>query len=403
MTQDSVDEMLDLAERLRAQNGGELDESAIQAVSEATGMPVEYVRLAAKLRVEKEKRTALGNIRAQFLTLGPETRRYVFSGMAAALGSLFSTIGTRMDQVTETISNSSYGLFGMLSLLCMGLAAYNISLARDVKTAAVSGAIFGAGGLLMSSLFSMLLGVQGRFAEWVLIPYAAIGAVAGIVLFKIVDRNRAKLGLKDPKKDRQDLLRQLVDLQTKLKSAEMSVTFLSLDVVGSTRMKQHADPLAVEFTFNEYHAFVDRLAVKYGGRVHSTAGDGMICAFENTVHAFAAAKNIQAGLIELNTFRNKIGTPIVLRAGIHSGTVMAPDTGDVTTVSFAHVIDMTAHIQKECPAGGIAVSSVSAAQLAGGMQTVGTERIRAMDLEAAVWMPRQTLSLGNAPLKQEPA
>ncbi len=393
MTEDSVEQMLALAERLREANGGELDESAIQAVSEATGAPIEYVRLAVKLRAEKEKKTKIGNIRAQFLTLGPETRRYVFSGIGAALGAMFSVVGTRLDQATETFNGSSYSLFGMLGLLCLGLAAYNVSLARDSRTATMAGAIYGGGFYLMSALFSMLLQVQAQFSEWVLIPFSVIGAVLALGLFKMVDANRIKLGLKDPVKDRQDLLRQLVNLQDKLRSGEQSMTFACFDVVGSTRMKQSADALAIEFTFNEYHDFVERISRKYGGRVHSTAGDGIICAFENPAQAFGAAKNIQAGLIELNTFRNKIGTPIVLRAGIHSGTVVAPDAEDATTVNFSHVIDMAAHIQKVCPPGGIAVSSAAATQLSGGFEMVGPERVRAMDHEAAIWLPKQPMSL----------
>jgi class 3 adenylate cyclase len=275
----------------------------------------------------------------------------------------------------------------------LGLAAYNISLARESRTAAVAGAIYGGGFYLMSALFSMILQVQAQFSEWVLIPFCLIGAVGALLLFKVVDANRSKLGLKDPVKDRQDLLRELVRLQEKLRSGEQSMTVATFDIVGSTKMKQVADPLAVEFTFNEYHDFVERISRKYGGTVHSTAGDGIICAFENPAQAFGAAKNVQAGLIELNTFRNKIGTPIVLRAGIHTGTVMVPDVEDVTSVNFAHVIDIASHIQKACPPGGIAVSSSAAAQLAGGFQAIGNERLTVMDVEAAVWIPKQPMAL----------
>ncbi|HSI71903.1 MAG TPA: adenylate/guanylate cyclase domain-containing protein, partial [Fimbriimonas sp.] len=212
-------------------------------------------------------------------------------------------------------------------------------------------------------------------------------------VYKIVDRNRSKWGLKDPVKDRQELLRQLHDLQNKLQSGKQSMTFVSFDVVGSTRMKQSADPLAVEFTFNEYHDFVERIARKHGGSLHSTAGDGIICAFENSTDGFAAAKNIQAGLIELNTFRNKIGTPLVLRAGLHTGTVVAPDATDASSVNFAEVIDLAAHLQKACPPGGIAVSTAAAAHLVGGFQAVGNQRVNVLDIEAAIWQPRQALAL----------
>src|SRR5262249_37432708 len=168
----------------------------------------------------------------------------------------------------------------------------------------------------------------------------------GLLVFKIVDTYRAKLGLIDPVKERQELLKQLVDIQDKLRSGEQTISFLSVDIVGSTRMKQIADPLSVEFTFTEYHKFVEMIARRYGGRVHSTAGDGMTLAFDSPSQAFGAARTIQTGVIELNTFRNKIGVPIVLRCGVHTGTVMAPDASDVTTINFADVIDISAHLQK---------------------------------------------------------
>ncbi|HJP82015.1 MAG TPA: hypothetical protein VJ835_00795, partial [Fimbriimonadaceae bacterium] len=55
ITDDGVQQMLELAERLRSANGGDLDEAAIQAVAEATSAPLEYVRLALRIRGEKKK------------------------------------------------------------------------------------------------------------------------------------------------------------------------------------------------------------------------------------------------------------------------------------------------------------------------------------------------------------
>ena len=154
-------------------------------------------------------------------------------------------------------------------------------------------------------------------------------------------------------------------------------------------MKQAADPLSVEFTFTEYHKFVEMIAKRYGGRLHSTAGDGLTLAFDSPGQAFGAARTIQSGIIELNTFRNKIGIPIVLRCGIHTGKVVAPDASDVTTINFADVIDISAHLQKGCPAGGIAVSSAAAALIPGGPTTVGAQTIQTDGgVRGYVWTPK---------------
>jgi class 3 adenylate cyclase len=393
LSDDSVEEMLALAERLREANGGELDESAIQAVAEATNAPVEYVRLAVRMRVEKTQKHPLAHLKAQFVALGPETRRYVLAGVAAAVAAMLNVLEMKVSQVTEAANNSSYGVFGMLSLVVLLMGAYNASLSRESRTAAIAGGIFAGGFYLTSAAFAMLFSLKAQFGEWALIPIAIAGAIGGLLSYRVMERHRAKLGLKDPVKDRQDLLRQLVDLQAKLRTNEQSLAFLSLDIVGSTKMKTAADPLAVEFTFNEYHSFVERIVKKHGGSVHSTAGDGIMCAFESGLSAFTAAKNIQSELIELNTFKNQIGVPIVLRAGIHEGKVFAADAGDVTTVNFTQVIDLAAHLEKACPPGGVAVSSAAAFSIPGGLNSVGDMRIRASDTDAAVWLPRHTLSL----------
>ena len=192
-------------------------------------------------------------------------------------------------------------------------------------------------------------------------------------------------------------------LQDKLRTGEQSISFLSLDIVGSTKIKAAADPLSVEFTFTEYHHFVDRIVKQHGGKVHSTAGDGITCAFEHPQQAYMAARQIQSGLVELNAFRNKTGVPLVLRAGVHTGNVVVPPGEDITKVNFAHVIDMSAHIQKVCPPGGIAVSEVSSRLIPGGGATIGQELIESHDIKAFVWKPRAItpdLQLAPPPMPQ---
>jgi hypothetical protein len=279
MTEEGVEQMLILAERLREANGGELDDSAIHAVAEATGAPVEYVRLAVKLRAEKEKKSFISNLRSQYRTLDPNTRRYVLSGAAAASSALLMTADHRMSAFTLSQMEASYGIFTMLATVVAGLGIYNICLSRNLKTAAFSGAFLAGGWYLMSSVFAFVFGVRAHVTPFFFPFVTMLGAAAGMGLFSITEKNRSKLGFKDPARERQDLLKQLNNLQERLTSGSQDMTFLSVDIVGSTRMKEGVDPLAVEYTFNEYQEFVKRVSHKYGGRVHSTSGDGLICAF----------------------------------------------------------------------------------------------------------------------------
>lgn len=387
LSDDNVREMLVLAERLRESKGGELDDSAILAVAEATGASTDYVRLALRMLPEKRKHGLGHQIRNAFLALEPDVRRYVISGVLAAIAANMSAMAARF--------GDQYGLFGALDLIFVGMGLWNICVAKDSRTAAVSGALFGGTFFLAKSLFGLILQSEGGQHSALLVPFVLGGALIAFIAHRIVDRNRAKLGLKDPVRERQDLLRQLVDLQDKLRSGEESMTFLSLDVVGSTRMKADSDPLSIEFTFNEYHNFVETITKRYGGRLHSTAGDGVTCAFHHPQHAFACARNIQAGLVELNTHRNKLGIPIVLRAGIHTGAVIAPQPGEIQSVNFAHVIDVAAHLQKVCPPGGIAISREAANSVPGGPAAIGSDQICVQDVEAVVWQPRPILSGGS--------
>ena len=385
LSEDSVDQMLVLAQRLRAANGGLLDEEVIDAVAEATGAPAEYVRLAVKIRADKQRTNPLETIRAQYLTLEPNTRRFVLSGLMSALAALMWALEWKIGS-----SAGNYGVLTMVATIFMAIGGWNMLLSRDPKGAAINGVILGGGCYGMFAIFSLILQAPVRIFAPAIIPIVIGSAIGGWMLYRLLEKYRPQLGLKDPAKERQELLQQLVQLQDKLKQGEQRVTFLSVDIVGSTRMKEKADVLSVEYTFSEYHRFVERITLRNGGRVHSTAGDGVTCAFENPASGYAAARTIQSGLVELNQFRNKIGEPIVLRCGIHTGTVNMPDGADITSVNFSHVIDVAAHVQKVCPAGGIAISDASAMQIPGGAATVGTERTQVGNVGATIWLPRST-------------
>jgi class 3 adenylate cyclase len=387
LTEESVDQMLALAERLRAANGGTLDDSAIQAVAEATGAPAEYVRLLVKIKTEQETASFLANLKSQYETLEPLTRRFVTSGFAAAMCAFFTAASMRL---TEEHSVFASEFLQIIALAWVTLGLYNPCVCRDGKTAAILGALFAGASFTGFEVFGFVFGLNegSAPAAWALVPCLLFGALIGAFLFLTVDRFRGQLGLKDPVNERQELLRQLQQLQTKLKSGEQLVTFLSVDIVGSTQMKMIADTLSVEYTFNEYHQFVERIVKRHNGRVHSTAGDGVTCAFESSLNAFSAARNISAGLLELNTLRNTIGAPIVLRQGVHTGMVIRPESGDIRDVNFAQVIDVAAHLQKAAPAGAVVVSDESANLIQGGPSAIGVERVQASGVDGTVWLPR---------------
>lgn len=377
-----------LARRLKESIGADLDDTAILAVAEATGAPVDYVRLAIQSIPEEKSDTPLDKIKSAFLAFDHDLRRYVMAGiLALAIGLLLTMM---------TVLHDTSGLAGTIAIIGMIASVWNCAVSRSLKTAVFAGAIVGGLGFFMVTLFTFLMGLlptipsNGPAPGFVLL-FMPVGAIGGALAYGVGGWVRKKLGLRDPAKERQELLTQLLEIQDRLKSDEKFVTFLSVDMVGSTRVKGENDPLSVEFTFNEYHKFVEALAFKHGGRVHSTAGDGVTVAFDDPKQAFACGRSLMAGLFEFNAFRNKLNKPIELRGGLHTGSVLAPGM-DIKSVNFAHVIDIAAHMQKVCPIGCLAVSDATATYIPGGKSAIGEELVEAQDMRGVVWRPRSRVA-----------
>ena len=144
--------------------------------------------------------------------------------------------------------------------------------------------------------------------------------------------------------------------------------------------------MAVEYTMGEYHRHVAAVAGRFGGRIHSTAGDGVICVFPSPQQGFDAGRAILGGWFEFNAMRNRTSRPWEVRAGLHSGKVAAAG-GDASLVEFAHVIDIAAHMQKAAEPGTLAVSGPAAEGIPGGLESVGREDIAAQGMPGRLWRP----------------
>lgn len=389
---DRIHEVLSLAARLRESSGGVLDDAAIEAVAEATGAPTDYVRVALKtLAVPDRKQTLLDKTRQHIISVDARLRSSVaVATLGLASGLLWSgASGLRTgDQLCAAL--------GTAVALAAWVTAWN---SRDRQSAGVLGALWGFTHFFVYQLVAAIVGffpfLQGFEKPWPFVfMYVIGGFFAGVVGFDLWKKFKHSFGFRDASTERQALVQQLMEIQDRLKQEETKAAFLSLDVVGSTRMKAENDALAIEFTFSEYHRYIEGIAARHGGRVHSTAGDGVICVFDEASHAFDAGRAMLGGLFEFNAFRNRLNTTIELRAGLHSGTVSAPGM-DASRVDFAHVIDLAAHLQKEADPGTLAVSREAAKDLPKGLESVGEDRVTVSGIEAALWRPR---SKPNLPL-----
>ena len=198
-----------------------------------------------------------------------------------------------------------------------------------------------------------------------LISSVSMSVLAGFIGLGATLQQRAAREKSLQKGDQATLLGEMLRVQWRLSNAAGNVCVLVADVVKSTRMKQGADPLVVEYSFREYQKWVSRICHAFSGKVHSTAGDGTVVAFESCEQALSAAQDIQVRLDEFNATLNRLGTPFQVRIGLHVGQV----EGDLDAVQFTSVIDVAAHVEETCEPGGVAVTDEVVAQL-------GAERFR---------------------------
>lgn len=152
------------------------------------------------------------------------------------------------------------------------------------------------------------------------------------------------------------------EAKTILEATKRDLTFLSLDVAGSTRMKEGEDPFLVEQAFSDYRALVER-ALGRNGAVKSTwTPDGQMAAFPEPDAAVRCAKEILAALPEFNAKVSRLRTPFRFRAGAHCGVVSTDDETPMEAISD-HAIDIAGHLQKEAEPGTLWISGTLHARL----------------------------------------
>ena len=150
-------------------------------------------------------------------------------------------------------------------------------------------------------------------------------------------------------------LTEYVSLHAEMMTHMKIRTFLCLDVVGSTRIKEGEDPFLIQFSFMEYHRFVADIVKTHHGLIHGTAGDGIMCCFDIAQDAVDAGVVLYGRLPDFNRRDNRLGSPFVLRSGIHTGPVIIDDEGHVSEM-FASTLDITGHLQKHATTDCLEIS-----------------------------------------------
>lgn len=175
-------------------------------------------------------------------------------------------------------------------------------------------------------------------------------AIAGAMASRI--REHLRSARLERENDRETLTAEMIELEWQLRPETRQVFVVVVDVVGSSIMKQSADPLVAEYSFREYQELVRQTGEAHGGKVHATAGDGTVLGFGSGEEAIAFAEAVHQSMPGFNETSNRLSTPFQVRIGIHCGEVV----GDLGEVQFTRVIDVAAHVEAAAPVGGTALS-----------------------------------------------
>lgn len=155
--------------------------------------------------------------------------------------------------------------------------------------------------------------------------------------------------------ERKVALSSYAEARSVLKGTEMKLTFLSLDIVGSTKMKEGEDPYVIEQSFGDYRKLVERALRNHGAYKQTWTPDGQMAAFRSPAAAVACAQEVFRGLPAFNREVSKLRVPFRLRAGAHSGTVSTDDETPMEAISDAS-IDVAGHLQKYADPGSLWIS-----------------------------------------------
>jgi len=170
-----------------------------------------------------------------------------------------------------------------------------------------------------------------------------------------------------------------------------TVTFLFTDVEGSTRLLHELGPDGYAVTLADHRRIVRDAFTARGGVEVDTQGDAFFVAFPSATGALEAARAITDGLA---------GGPIKVRMGLHTGTPLLTEEGDIgTDVHHAARIGAAGH-------GGQVLVSAATVALTGrdGLRDLGEHRLKDFEQPVPIYQlgderfpPLKTISNTNLP------
>ena len=154
---------------------------------------------------------------------------------------------------------------------------------------------------------------------------------------------------------RNNLLIVMSQAQNRLESLERDLAFLSIDVVGSTKMKVGEDKMKIEADFRNYKKFIDKAISKGDALTAAWTPDGVMICFPSADAAVLTAKSVLTGLQRFNKEVKTVRAEFQVRCGVNAGRVYYDPDIPMEEMSD-HVIDVAGHMQKYAAADSVFLS-----------------------------------------------
>ena len=162
---------------------------------------------------------------------------------------------------------------------------------------------------------------------------------------------------------RLSVLREYNEAQNYLAQGRRHLAFLSVDVVGSTKMKQGEDKLVIEHAFSEYKKFIERILKTHNAWKTAFTPDGIMSAFAAAEDAVRAGQAVLNELPWFNDGIHSLRTPFSVRCGVNTGEVIFPEERLMEDITD-EVIDVAGHMQKYAAHGTLWISQEGLRELA---------------------------------------
>lgn len=154
---------------------------------------------------------------------------------------------------------------------------------------------------------------------------------------------------------RAELLRAFAEAKKNLDALGKEVAFLSVDVVGSTAMKEREERAAVGYDFAQYRKLVETIFAGRGVLKATWTPDGVMACFPEVEDAIQAAKDIIFQLKDFNKNVKLMRQEFVVRCGVNAGYVHFDEATPLEEMSD-RVIDIAGHMQKYAAPNSVSVA-----------------------------------------------